>query len=131
MKPITTEQKIKNAITWITRLKNTRMKQVKGRLGNKQTGFCCLGLGCSIQRIDYDEEDGYSELFQESVGLLNQEGIFTNLTIRNTASYANSLIDLNDDLNYSFRRISTVIKNNPHELFEPKVAKGIEQHFKK
>lgn len=134
---ITTEQKIENAIKWIKGLKYTKLPQANGSLGDRESGFCCLGYGCSRLNIDYDPNNGDSDEFQKQVGLLTTTGRFSsNFDIEyingwGNFRFSNSLVSLNDDANYSFRKISTVLINHPEKIFEEEVAKGIKEYFKK
>lgn len=120
-----TEQKVKNAITWIDGLKNTRLRQGKGELGDSKTGYCCLGYGCKRLKIPYDSLDEISEEFQFNVGLKDEEGLFTGESI----SYFNSLVDLNDVAKWSFRKISTFLKKRAKDVFIPEVAEGLIKHY--
>lgn len=130
---ITVEQKINNAIKWITGLTHTKLPQGKGRLGNNTEGFCCLGYGCSRLKIEFDEDDGSNDDFAEAVGLRSDIGKFYggNTVEGKDGVYYDSLIELNDEAKFSFRKISTFLKKRADWIFEPEVAKGIKNHFNK
>lgn len=130
---ITTEQKINNAIKWITGLTYTKLPQAVDRLGNKKDGFCCLGYGCSRLKIKFDEKNSVSADFAKAVGLKFINGKFSdgNYIKDKDRFYFDSLIDLNDEAKFSFRKISTVLKKHADWIFEPKIAKGIKNHFNK
>ena len=129
----TKEQKINNAIKWITGLTHTKLQQADGRLGNNKEGFCSLGYGCSRLKIEFDENDGSNYDFAEAVGLRSDIGKFSDgNTVENKDGLPyDSLIDLNDEAKFSFRKISTVLKKHADWIFEPEVAKGIKNHFNK
>ena len=136
---LNTEQKIANAIKWIDGLRNTKFKQAKHHLGNKENGFCCLGYGCHRLKIDFEFCDADSIEFQKAVGLSAADGRFNHIGYTEKSViqkreglrplYADNLIDLNDDLDYSFRRISTFIKSRLEDLFVAPVAKGLIKHY--
>lgn len=120
-----TEQKVKNAITWIDGLKNTRVLQGIGELGDSKTGYCCLGYGCKRLGIPYNKRDEVSEEFQFNVGLKDDHGIFDGEYV---GCYC-SLVELNDDLKWSFRKISTFLKKRAKDVFIPEVAEGLIKHY--
>lgn len=134
---LTPEEKAANAIIWIDGLKTTKVKQGIGELGNSKNGYCCLGYGCKLLGINYEPTDGTDSDFSYRIGLSGEEGNFQNGVIhrlkrkhRPYLSQVGSLVELNDDINYSFRRISTFIKKNLEDLFEPSVAKLLIKHYK-
>jgi hypothetical protein len=115
-----------NAILWIEKLltaKEDGIKQCRGRLGNFKDGFCCLGYGCKISKIDYSHKGIDSESFKKKVGLLNVEGRTANDNIDFM------LIRLNDEKRWGFARIANRLKKYPHLYFTPKVAQAIKEHF--
>ena len=114
----------KNAIKWIDKLSTTRMKQGRLRLGGSKIGYCCLGVGCKVLGIEYRPEGVHSEKLKSEVGLRCLRG--GGLRYDGELS---DLVALNDSRQLSFRKISTVIKNNLHELFIPEVAKELSQHY--
>ena len=131
----TTEQKINNAIKWITGLTHTKLPQADGRLGNNTEGFCCLGYGCYRLKIEFDEDDADNSKFTKAVGLRSDIGKFYGGNYvedkDKEGSIYDSLIELNDEAKFSFRKISTFLKKRADWIFEPEVAKGIKNHFNK
>lgn len=131
MKNYSLEEKIENAIKWIDGLKTTQVKQGTSELGNSERGYCCLGYGCMKLKIPYKADDGTNKEFIKAIGLNGLEGtrIDNNpLGIKNNSNI-DSLIEANDDFNYSFRRISTLIKKNIDGLFIPEVAINLKTHY--
>ena len=118
------EDKLKNAIIWIDKLFSTDLLQASGQLGDKESGFCCLGLGCHILNIPYDIDKESNVEFMESVGLLNPVGESKNNDLE-------SLVALNDDFFYSFKQIADHLTANPEEYFESEVAEKISNNFNK
>jgi hypothetical protein len=115
-----------NAILWIEKLLTAKadgVKQGRGNLGNFEDGFCCLGYGCEINKIDYADEDGSSHFFMKTVGLLDIQG--------STAKYNRDfrLVDLNDRQRWGFTRIARRLQKYPHQYFITEVAKSIKEHF--
>tara|TARA_R110000803_G_scaffold154286_2_gene219078 strand:- start:60 stop:476 length:417 start_codon:yes stop_codon:yes gene_type:complete len=118
------KEKASKAVLWINRLATTRVKQGTGQLGDRSNGYCCLGYGCKILGIYFDSHDPDSRGFMEQVGMMSLGGNFDNpmVELDENNNDATSLIDLNDDHGFSFRRISTVIKKKVDEIFEQDVA---------
>ena len=117
-----------SAILWIEKLLTAKadgIKQGRGRLGNLEDGFCCLGYGCELSKIAYEHNEEFSDALKEKVGLLHGEG----RTANNNKSLM--LIFLNDDRGWGFARIANRLKKYPHLYFIPKVAQVIKEHFAK
>jgi len=131
------KQQIKNAIIWIDRLKTTKLKQGSRQLGDSKHGYCCLGYGCKILKVPFNPNHGTEPAFADKVGLDDDGGTFTGggLRLNNRrptfVSSVESLMELNDDAGYSFRKISTFIKKNVDVLFIKEVAEGINKHYTK
>ena len=126
---LTAQEKANNAIKWIDTLEKTRFKQSTRALGDKHSGFCCLGLGCYLMKIEYDPERSYNKEFQKTVGLSYKSG-----KLKNNESfdeYYNQLDKLNDVLNLSFNEISKEIKKHLKDLFIPNVSKILIEHYSK
>jgi hypothetical protein len=121
--------KASNAIKWIDGLLKTRFKQGTGSLGHATAGFCCLGYGCSLLSTDYFPASGVSTDFALTVGLRGEGGEFSSIVLGEDGTSAKSLIALNDDLAYSFNKISKFIKANIEEIFEDDVAKILKDHY--
>jgi len=116
-------KRIENAIEWIRRLGTTKMKQDTGQLGNRKQGFCCLGFGCYINKIDYRHEMGTNMDFQNIVGLRNVSGVPNKIDLE-------LLTYLNDDLEFTFKEISIHLKKYPDAYFTPAVARGIQKNLR-
>ena len=118
------KEKASKAVLWINRLATTRVKQGTGQLGDRSNGYCCLGYGCKILGIKFYSQDADNRGFMEQVGMMSLGGNFDNpmVELDENNNDATSLIDLNDDHGFSFRRISTVIKKKVDEIFEQDVA---------
>ena len=116
-----------NAITWIDRLLVTRFKQGKKHLGNKVSGFCCLGLGCYINEIHYHPGFGTNDEFAAAVGLISRAGLHQeDIDFNNDSPRA--LTNLNDN-GESFNFIAKAMKAEPEAYFTPEVAKIITEHY--
>jgi hypothetical protein len=120
------QDKAENAIKWIDGLLKTRVKQGIEELGDSSSGYCCLGYGCKVLGLDYDPRGETSKSFSDSVGLMDESGLFEESEIG-----ANDLTQLNDDIGYSFNKIAKFIKANANELFKKEVAKQIINHYQK
>lgn len=119
------------AILWIDRLATTRVNQGREKLGDADSGYCCLGYGCKIHGVEFDDEDPCSETFANMIGLRTSSGHFYTRFSNKYGDTADCLVDLNDSLELSFRRISTVMKSRIGELFTSEVAEKINKHYKK
>lgn len=126
MKILTAKEKAKNAIIWIDSLAKTRVKQGQGRLGDSKVGYCCLGWACKKLKIAYNPSDDFEDYLEDEIGLYSSNGNFGWDTIAGVSSLA----DLNDKLEWSFKKISTFIKQNPMKIFEEEVGKIILNHYK-
>ena len=132
-KKYTNKQKVNNAIKWIEGLTHTKLPQTDCRLGNRRDGFCCLGYGCSRLGILFYQDASTNADFAKAVGLKSDSGEFGGgnyVKDDKDGWHYYSLIDLNDEARFSFRKISTVLKKHADWIFEPEVAKGIKNHFK-
>ena len=129
MKTLTNKAKAANAILWIDSLAKTKVKQCICELGNSENGYCCLGWALKKLRLPYDPSESYDEGVVSHMGLLTQDGGFIEVPeIPNIE--CNSLAELNDDYDFSFKQISNAIKGNLNILFEPKVASKLIRHYK-
>jgi hypothetical protein len=127
-------EQIQNAIKWIDELLTTQTKQGKGKLGNAETGFCCLGLGCSILDVPYQSEDSFDDGLTIKVGLHDAEGGFFDergdlLYLPFGTDSWSSLANANDS-EVSFRDIGKTMRDKPTTVFEQDVASGIIAHYK-
>lgn len=129
MNEITNEDRANNAINWIENLPNYKQapKGERERLGSKEKGYCCLGVGCEILKMGFDEDDSNSKEFQQAVGLYCTNGSFTDKSMLFYGK--DSLTKLNDKTNAGFKRISDLMKTKPDWMFEDEVAQLISEHF--
>ena len=126
-----TKDKVANAIKWIDGLLVTRYKQGRKRLGNKSSGFCCLGYGCHVLDIDYPDSDFFSESFAEIVGLKRHDSGFTPLENVEGRAHCFSLSGLNDAAGWSFNQIAKFMIDREFSMFEDKVSAKLVEHYKK
>ncbi len=123
-----------------TALRSGKYKQTTGMLQN-QYGYCCLGVACAV----FEELTGGELLKQELE--LNQHvlvGVSLLPSVRDFYGFSGgsgeihyteavpawSLIDLNDDLSWTFEQIADLIDSNPQGLWtdsEPEESKAIPQ----
>lgn len=125
-----TENKIKNSIKWISELMTTDEKQTSNKLGNREVGFCCLGLGCYTLDLDYQWDDPLEPAFTESVGLLTANGAPMGNPVTRVGSLK-SLAVYNDSIRKPFSEIGEILKDNATAYFQKDVAEGINKHFNK
>ena len=116
-----------DAIVWIKELQISTAKQRKGRLGDEDNGFCCLGLGCNVLKLKYSPMASFSATFKEAVGLYNAHGEPT--TGNPDTEYSNTLVILNDEAGKTFAEIASILLANPDNYFEPETAKQIKEYF--
>lgn len=129
---------------WVAALESGRYKQTKGTLrqqnkDGKSYGHCCLGVLCDIYAKetgkgnwekchetsldrDFKVSDGSRSStdlpneVKEWAGMLSQGGRLDTPLKLEDAGEINSLIELNDDVGYSFRKIAKVIKTKYRQL---------------
>lgn len=112
------------AIVWIDALLNTKLKQGKRKLGNKSIGFCCLGLACHVNNINFFADNIFlSKEQKEKIGLISKYGESI------SKDSPKSLIFLNDNNNFSFPQIAKILIKHPESYFVPEVAKLIRNHY--
>lgn len=103
---------------WVEALRSGEYKQTKETLKDCN-GYCCLGVLCEISGIDrfvredlalrYDGKSGtLSERVKKWAGMKDGNGARSGLK--------KSLADLNDDSNYSFKRIANIIEKEYKDL---------------
>ena len=120
-----TEQS-KKAIIWIEELEHGDRKQGRRQLGDAETGFCCLGVGCDLFGIARHPEDPDSLEFGMTVGLALAIGQFKEgKTFFGKASLAN----VNDLTNIGFKGIAKILREHPEEVFIREVAQKIKEHY--
>jgi len=113
----------KAAIHWINALLTTEEKQATGMLGNSKNGYCCLGLGCKVLEVPYDEEDTDSSALRCKVTLRSNIG--------DPKDGLPALTTLNDECHFSFKEIAVRLITMPEQYFMPRVATRIKEHFTK
>ena len=121
-------QEGKKAITWIEELLSTEKKQGRGKLGDEEVGFCCLGLGCNVLGIEHDTWAGQNKEFMEEVGLYGDQG-----QSRGSIYFPShpSLITLNDNNKKSFKFIGEHLIKHPRAYFIDSVANEVNEYFSK
>lgn len=125
-----TQEKINNAIIWIDGLKGTTLKQGKHQLGDKEEGFCCLGYACHKLEVPFNFDDPYAIPLKDTIGLKGFNGVIEGGVIIDGFN-RKTLAEVNDETDYSFRRISTLIKKRLDDIFIPSVARGLKKHYKR
>ncbi len=78
MSNINKNRQAENAIKWIEYLPTYKQAAGIDRtvLGSKSKGYCCIGAGCEILDIEFEEDDGISKPFRSAVGLDDESGSF-------------------------------------------------------
>lgn len=119
-----------NAIRWIDSLPSRKQASFinRGRLGDPDRGYCCLGAGCEELDVPYLPNNGASQLFARKVALLSLRGDFQN---KKTYYKKTSLIGVNDYTNAGFKRISRLMRTHPEWMFKPEVAKLIRAYYER
>ena len=118
---LTPEQKAKNALLWISRLRVTQTKQQPEFLGSDRAGYSILGFGCKLLGLETYPDAKYSKPFADAVGLFTETGAF-NRALKYQQVYHKSLYHMGRE--FSFGRIgwflnrADVIRNT----FVPEVA---------
>ena len=125
-----TKDKVANAIKWIDGLLVTTVKQGECELGNKETGFCCLGYGCYVLNINCPASQAYSASFARKVGLEHRAALFSPPERIGGLGY-NSLVELNDSSGMNFSQIAKFMISRDFSMFEDDVAAGLVEHYKK
>ena len=125
-----TKDKVANAIKWIDGLLVTTVKQGERELGNKETGFCCLGYGCHILDVSYKEGNSYSERFARKVGLGSKVALFSPPERIGGCRYY-SLTELNDSSGMNFSQIAKFMISRDFSMFEDDVAAGLVEHYQR
>lgn len=134
------KEQIKNAIQWIDSLPNYKQAPFgsRGRLGDDDTGYCCLGAGCAELGISYCLSVGDSQEFAEAVGLKTALGVFLRgdlegdtIPFKQVISHheRTSLTQLNDHTEIGFEGIADFMKKNPYSMFRKEVADILEKHY--
>jgi hypothetical protein len=115
-----------NAILWIEKLltaKKDGIKQGKRKLGDKKSGYCCLGYGCAVTSTGFSSSKFDSKGLKKNTGLLYVDGL------TKSKNYSFMLVTLNDEKSWNFSQIAKRLQKYPHQYFIPKVAQSIKEHF--
>lgn len=109
---------------WAKALRSGKYKQTRGKLRG-QRGYCCLGVLCDIRDssswdndvayAEYDGED--SELTADVAvwaGMSSCDGTFSNKLTK--GGNRQSLVTLNDNWKWSFKKIAAFIEKNYRKL---------------
>lgn len=120
----TTQTQFESAVIWINKLKTTRRKQGREMLGDSNTGYCCLGIACKVLNIEFEYDDSLSMTLIGEIGLKTEEGDFID---EDGEGY--SLVDLNDTLYFSFKKIANKMKKVNFSMFNDEVAELLTNHY--
>lgn len=131
------QQRAANAIKWIDTLATTRRKQGKERLGDAQTGYCCLGVACKVLKVPYDSDEGTSEPLVNVVGLNDDSGSYV-FKDGEKAPYQEAhgdvnienLVGLNDGHNFTFKQIAERLRTKARRYFKGSVGSIVAKHYK-
>ncbi len=122
------------AKAWVKALESGKFSQTKNELRDHQ-GYCCLGVACELAAeagiigkakhwLDDDDNDHFSYAgeslglppkVQRWLGLADRFGKFKDEGAGWDVD--ESLTNLNDDKNYTFKKIAALIKTEPEGLF--------------
>ena len=123
-----------NAIIFIDELDTTDKKQGKGRLGNDEMGYCCLGIGCKVlETKNYDPNQGSSHELAEMSGLYSSFGSYIKLdgnATNDRVTGREGLVCLNDGLKYTFKQIAERLRTHPRRYFKGTVGAMIAKHYR-
>lgn len=133
MSNINKNHQAENAIKWIESLPTYKQATGIDRtvLGSKSKGYCCIGAGCKILDIEFEEDDGISKLFRSAVGLYGESGDFIAKEDKVRPRYYGkpSLAEINDYTDAGFKRIANLMKRHPDWMFENGVAEIIAKYY--
>lgn len=106
---------------WLVGLRSGEYKQGAGVLFNRENGFyCCLGVlqHCLTGGVEYTEtrmpipQTLPSEEFLQDYGIILEFNSVLNPYVMLGNGVQTSLVELNDDKGYSFKRIADIIEKN-------------------
>ena len=124
------KDRAERAINWIDSLSVTTERQGTKELGDPVRGFCCLGYGCYINKLDYQAAGMYSVPFQDLVGLIGRYGLPKSLAVGlGYDKYTGGLADDNDH-GASFSEIATKLRTHPYRYLKAGVAKLVKDHYR-
>jgi len=132
--------KANKAVSWVQELEYGSHKQGKGVLGDKDDGFCCLGLACETLNIPYRADASWpiKGILEESLGLLDAQGgwpvqgeLVLDYLAEQEIDLGNSYISLGElnDEGMTFEQIAVMLKAIPEMYFESSVAILIKKYF--
>lgn len=123
-----TEDKVNNAIDWITALAQSEYRQKRGNLGYSGS-YCCLGVLANEVGIERDEDENEFYIRDDGMEPVNEVGLRPfrqhELSGRND-SEGSSLDEYDPHRHYDIARL---LLTNPYDYFVPEVAEGIKEHF--
>lgn len=98
------EEQAQNRVKWVEALRSGEYKQGKDQLRGGDR-FCCLGVACEVSGLPYNPEDGaLGDEVRDWLGLVDMWGVLTGGT-------GETLTNLNDNLDYTFDQIATLIES--------------------
>ena len=124
-----------NAQKWLDALRSGKYKQGREAL-HEDNEFCCLGVACDLYAKEvggtwvkepfdgstgfYFMVNGYSSQDNLPMPVVEWLGLNTNdgfLSPDSSPGVAQSLIELNDNFRFDFKKIADVIESQPKGLF--------------
>lgn len=131
-----TKRRINSAIAWIDALKANEYKQGIGKLGDAESGYCCLGVGCLVAGVScLPQNKVASEAMRDKTGLRNETGVLKRLapafdvSVGQGCAPLRALTMLNDIARLPFSEIAEHMIARADDLFEEDVAEGITAHY--
>ena len=100
---------------WLKALRSHDYEQGDGALYKEKTnGYCCLGVACRIEYpLQYlKASDGYAGLIEKSQGQLKFDLKKIPKELKGSNDLVKRLTRMNDDENYSFKKIADWIEDN-------------------
>lgn len=110
-----------NQLKWLEAMESGEYRQGFGVLYSSiESSYCCLGVAKKV--LDLTEDSIYClEKSYGEIGLRSSDGIFCQAvkvpSIDDDFTY-DSLVELNDSEEFSFRDIAQIIRDNPENVFE-------------
>ena len=125
-----------NAQKWVDALRSGKYTQGRKAL-HKDSKFCCLGVACDLysKKVSgtwvkepdgstgfyfmvngYSSQDHLPTPVKKWLGLKTSHGF---LGPDSSPGVAQSLIELNDNFRFDFKKIADVIESQPEGLFKP------------
>lgn len=129
-----------NARAWVEALRSGKYKQTTyalRRAGKKKDSFCCLGVACKLysdsvggkwntpQQPELEEQISFTDDTKELKGydltssIMRWLGLATPIGKHyNIHGRTCSLVELNDEANFTFAQIAKIIESEPKGLFD-------------